>query len=135
MKPVPLGTCGTWQGIPGPEQTAETLGNLGVKVIGSPALLTLIERCSHTTLQPFYEADETAVGISFQLEHQAAALPGDPLRVQVEVMGVEGRRIELQVEIRQQERLVMQGSYRCQVVNLSRFLARYGLTGDESRSN
>ncbi|MFQ3614246.1 MAG: hypothetical protein SNJ68_11105, partial [Cyanobacteriota bacterium] len=65
----------------------------------------------------------------------SAALPGDPLRVQVEVVEVEGRRIELQVEIRQQERLVMQGSYRCQVVNLSRFLARYGLTGDESCTN
>ena len=127
MKPVPLGTHGTWQGIPGPEQTAEALGNPGVKVIGSPALLTLIEQCSHTTLQPFYEAEEAAVGIYFQLEHQAAALPGDPLRVQVEVIRVEGRQIEFQVEIRQQERLVMQGSYRCLVVNLPRFLARYGL--------
>lgn len=127
MKPVPLGTYGTWQGIPGPEQTAEALGNPGVKVIGSPALLTLIERCSHVTLQPFYEPEEAAVGIYFQLEHQAAALPGELLQVRVEVVGVEGRRIEFQVEIRQQQRLVMQGSYRCLVVNLPRFLARYGL--------
>jgi predicted thioesterase len=127
MKSVPLGTLGTWQGIPGPEQTAEALGNPGVKVIASPALLTLIERCSHITLQPFYEAEEAAVGIRFQLEHQAAALPGDPLQVRVEVVGVEERRIEFQVEIRQQERLIMQGSYTCLVVNLPRFLARYGL--------
>ncbi|MEN9231116.1 MAG: hotdog domain-containing protein [Thermostichus sp. DG02_5_bins_236] len=130
MKPIPLGTPGTWQGSLGPEQTAEALGNPGVKVIGSPALLTLIERCSHMTLQPFYEAEETAVGISFQLEHQAAALAGDPLRVQVEVIHVEGRQVEFQVEIRQQQRLVMQGSYRCRVVNLPRFLARYGLIPD-----
>ncbi len=127
MKPLPLGTLGTWQGIPGPEQTAEALGNPGVKVIASPALLTLIERCSHSTLQPFYEAEEAAVGIRFQLEHLAAALPGDPLQVRVEVVGVAERRIEFQVEIRQQGRLIMQGSYTCLVVNLPRFLARYGL--------
>ncbi len=127
MKPVPLGILGTWQGIPGPEQTAEALGNPGVKVIASPALLTLIERCSHSTLQPFYEAEEAAVGIRFQLEHQAAALPGDPLQVHVEVVGVAERRIEFQVEIRQQGRLIMQGSYTCLVVNLPRFLARCGL--------
>ncbi|MGQ9837408.1 MAG: thioesterase family protein [Cyanobacteriota bacterium] len=126
MKPVPLGTYGTWQGIPSPEQTAEALGNPGVKVIGSPALLTLIERCSYATLQPFYEPEETAVGIYFQLQHQAAALPGNPLQVRVQVVGVEGRRIEFQVEIQQQQRLVMQGVYRCLVVNLPRFLARYG---------
>ncbi|MEN9225891.1 MAG: hotdog domain-containing protein [Thermostichus sp. HHBFW_bins_43] len=127
MKPLPLGTTGTWQGILGPEHTAEALGNRGVKVIGSPALLTLIERCSHTTLQPFYEANEAAVGIRFALEHQAAAVVGDPLQVRVEVVGVEGRRIAFQVQIRQQERLVMQGSYGCFVVDLPRFLARYGL--------
>ncbi|MEN9242190.1 MAG: hotdog domain-containing protein [Thermostichus sp. DG02_3_bins_51] len=127
MKAIPLGTTGSWQGVLGPEQTAEALGNPGVKVIASPALLTLIERCSHATLQPFCEAEEAAVGIYFQLEHQAAALPGDPLQVEVKVTRVEGRQVEWQVQIRQQQRLVMQGSYRCRVVNLPRFLARYGL--------
>lgn len=131
MKPVPLGTLGTWQGILGPEQTAEALGNPGVKVIGSPALLTLIERCGHTTLQPFYEPEEAAVGIRFALEHRSAAVAGDPLQVRVEVVAVEGRHIQFQVEITQQERLVMQGSYTCLVVDLPRFLARYGLTAED----
>lgn len=131
MKPIPLGTGGTWQGILGPEQTAEALGNPGVKVIASPALLTLIEQCSHRTLQPFYEAEEAAVGTFMQLEHRAAALVGDPLQVQVEVVEVQGRQVTFQVQIQQQERLVMQGFYRCQVVNLPRFLARYGLAEDQ----
>ncbi len=127
VKPVPLGTRGTWEGIPGPEQTAEALGNPGVRVIGSPALLALIERCGHNTLQPFYEGEEAAVGIRFALEHCSAAVVGDPLQVQVTVVAVEGRRVQFQVEITQQGRLVMQGSYTCQVVDLLRFLARYGL--------
>jgi predicted thioesterase len=134
VKPVPLGTRGTWQGIPGPEHTAEALGNPGVQVIASPALLALIEQCGHTTLQPFYEAEEAAVGIRFALEHRSAAVVGDPLQVEVEVVAVEGRRVQFQAEITQQGRLVMQGSYTCQVIDLPRFLARYGLTlGDPSR--
>ncbi|MFS8855999.1 hypothetical protein NW851_00550 [Synechococcus sp. H55.7] len=127
MKLLPLGTRGTWQGIPGPEQTAEALGNPGVRVIGSPALLALIERCGHNTLQPFYEGEEAAVGIRFVLEHCSAAVVGDPLHLQVEVVQVVGRRVQFQVEITQQGRLVMQGSYTCQVVDLPHFLARYGL--------
>ncbi|MFT0795420.1 MULTISPECIES: thioesterase family protein [unclassified Synechococcus] len=127
VKPVPLGTYGTWQGIPGPQQTAEALGNPGVKVIGSPALLALIEGCSNTTLQPFYEAEEAAVGIRFALDHCSAAVVGEPLQVQVKVVEVTGRRVQFKVEILQQGRLVMHGSYTCQVVDLPRFLARYGL--------
>ena len=118
MKLLPRGTRGTWQGIPGPEQTAEALGNPGVRVIGSPALLALIERCGHNTLQPFYEGEEAAVGIRFALEHCSAAVVGDPLHVQVEVVQVVGRRVQFQVEITQQGRLVMQGSYTLSLIHI-----------------
>jgi 2-hydroxychromene-2-carboxylate isomerase/predicted thioesterase len=122
MKPIPIGARASHRILPTAAHTAAAVGNPGVHVVSTPALIGFLEDASHLAIEPYYDSGEASVGTKVEIEHLAPAHVGLPLELSAEVTGVKGRRIDFKVEARQEGRLVMAGRHQRAVVDLARFL-------------
>ncbi len=127
MKAPPLGHLGVYRVLPGPAHSAAAVGNAGVAVVATPALILYLEQASAQALAAFLEPGEASVGVVVDVEHLAAAVPGRPIEAQARVTGVDGRRVAFAVEARQGDKLVMRGRHERKAILLDRFLERQGL--------
>ena len=127
MKAPPLGHLGVYRVLPGPAHSAAAVGNAGVAVVATPALILYLEQASARALESFLDPGEASVGVVVDVEHLAAAIPGQPVLAEARVTATEGRRVVFAVEARQGEKLVMRGRHERMAVLLDRFLERQGL--------
>jgi len=126
MKPVPLGTAGTMTVETTAQHTAAAVGNAGVAVVATTALILFIEETAAKALAPFLEDGEASVGTRVDVEHLAAIAPGHDVTTHVEVAGVNGKLVTFAAELKGDGRLLMRGRHVRAVVELARFLERQG---------
>lgn len=132
MKDVTVGADLTLELYTDDSFTAAAVGNDGVAVISTPALILMLENVSRDLLMPSYDAGEASVGTRVDVEHLAAAAAGTTVTVWARVRDVEGRRIGLDVEARAGDRVLMRGRHERFIVALDRFLKSQGLGPDGS---
>jgi predicted thioesterase len=103
--------------------TAEKAGNKGVDVLSTPMLLQLIEEAAVQCLAPVLSADEVSLGSAVELTHLAPTPVGFIVRTEVEVIGIDGRRVNFAVAAFDEREKVAEGTHERYVVERSRFLA------------
>jgi predicted thioesterase len=74
--------------------TAEKAGNTGVPVLSTPMLLQFVEEAAMQCIAPLLDPDEITLGTHVDLAHVSATPVGLIVRVEVEVLKVDGRRVE-----------------------------------------
>jgi predicted thioesterase len=124
MKPIAAGTRYRRTLVPPAADTAAALGNTGVEVISTPAIIGYLEMTSHLLIEPHFEQDEASVGTEVSIRHLAAAYPGVEMDCEAEVETVNGRRIRLKVRASQAGKAIMEGHHERAVIDLARFMAR-----------
>ena len=124
MKPILPGTMYRRTLVPPATDTAAALGNTGVEVISTPAIIGYLEMTSHLLIEPLFEEDEASVGTEVSIRHLAAAFPGVEMECEAEVETVKGRRIRLKVRASQAGKVIMDGHHERAVVDLRKFMAR-----------
>lgn len=122
MKPVDLGASYRGKVTAGPGDLASALGNAGVDVVSSPAIIGHLEMACHHVMHPHFEAGEASVGVGFTMRHVAAAFPDRPLDVAAELIARNGKRFTFRVEARQDGRVIMTGEHERALVHLDHFL-------------
>lgn len=126
MKPVKVGQSVRLSVEARPEHTADALGNRGVTVLSTPALIGFVEAACTRAIRASFDDGEASVGTAVNVAHRAPAPVGATLIIEARVKEVEGNRILFAVEARHGNRLVMEGTHSRAVVNLKRFLGRRG---------
>lgn len=81
------------------DRTIEFMGE-DLRVYSTPAMLTDIERTCQELILEHLDAGEDTVGSHVTLDHLGATLVNSWVDVEVTVTGVEGRRVNLEVEVR-----------------------------------
>jgi predicted thioesterase len=90
-------------------------------VLSTPNLIGLLERTSRKTIEPFLEADERSVGMEIELRHLAPALLGAEVTCITRVYHVDGRKIDFQIEAREEGRLIARGLHKRAVIRVHSF--------------
>ena len=103
--------------------TAEKAGNKGVDVLSTPMLLQLIEEAAVQCLAPTLTGDEVTLGTYIDLTHIAPTPVGFIVRTEVEVIGVDGRRVNFAVAAFDEREKIAEGTHERYIVERSRFLA------------
>jgi fluoroacetyl-CoA thioesterase len=103
--------------------TAEKAGNKGVDVLSTPMLLQLIEEAAVQCLAPTLGPDEVTLGSYIDLTHIAPTPVGFIVRTEVEVIGVDGRRVNFAVAAFDEREKIAEGTHERYIVERSRFLA------------
>jgi len=102
--------------------TAEKAGNKGVDVLSTPMLLQLIEEAAVQCLAPTMSAQEVSLGSYIDLTHLAPTPVGFIVRTEVEVIGVDGRRVNFAVAAFDEREKIAEGTHERYVIDKSRFL-------------
>lgn len=106
------------------ELTAERLGSGDVPVLGTPAVLALVEEAACDAIRSSLPDGATSVGTWVELEHLAASKLGADVTATAELVASDGRTLEFACEARDGDRVVARARHRRAVVDRERFLGR-----------
>jgi fluoroacetyl-CoA thioesterase len=103
--------------------TAEKAGNKGVDVLSTPMLLQLIEEAATHCLAPMLSEGEVSLGSHIDLTHLAPTPVGFIVRIEVEIIGVDGRRVNFAVAAFDEREKVAEGTHERYVIDRAKFLS------------
>ena len=127
MKPAAEGMSATLEIATDEAHTASAVGNPGVHVVATTALILFLEEAAHRAIAGLYEEGEGSLGTRVEVDHVGACLAGTQVAATARVLAVEGRKVTFAVEARAGDKLLMTGRHQRVVVELARFLKRHGL--------
>ncbi|HTW85317.1 MAG TPA: thioesterase family protein [Candidatus Sulfotelmatobacter sp.] len=104
--------------------TAEKAGNAGVDVLSTPMLLQLVEEAAMQCIAPVLDPDEITLGTHVDLSHLAATPVGLIIRTEVEVLKVDGRRIEFAFAAFDEREKIGEGTHERYVTSREKFRER-----------
>ena len=105
-----------------PEMTASELGSGDVDVLGTPAVLALVERVAVAAVAGSLEPGSTTVGARVDLDHLAPTPVGAMISVTARLDAVEGRRLEFSFEVSDPGGPVARGTHLRVLVGREAFL-------------
>jgi fluoroacetyl-CoA thioesterase len=88
----------------------------GGGVFSTPAMIGLMEWCSHRAVEEFLPQGHTTVGFEVCVRHLAASEPGARVVVRSRLTRVEGRKLFFEVECHEGDKLCGTGTHRRVVV-------------------
>jgi predicted thioesterase len=125
MSQITVGQTAEIEITVGPDQTADAMGNKGVKVLATPFLVGLLEEASQAAIRSHLPPGGGSVGTSVDMRHLAATPVGMKVRAKATVLETDGKRVLFQIEAFDEVEKIAEGKHERFVVgNLERFLAR-----------
>ena len=103
--------------------TAHALGSGDLEVLGTPAVLALVERAAMRALEGRLEPDQTTVGSTVELRHVAPTPVGETVEATARLASVEGRRLQFEVRVVDRAGTVAEGRHGRVIVDRERFSA------------
>lgn len=104
--------------------TAEKAGNRGVDVLSTPMLLQLVEEAAMQCIAPLLDDHEITLGTHVDLSHLAATPVGLIIRTEVEVLKVDGRRVEYAFTAFDEREKIAEGTHERYVTPRAKFKER-----------
>ena len=121
MRPVPVGTKGTFTLLIGPQHLANRFKDATLPpVLATPVMILIMENAALNAVRHYLDPGEAAVGTEVSVRHLAATPVGHTVRAQATVTSVEGRRITFEVTARDEQEEVGRGTHERMVVDLDR---------------
>ena len=106
------------------EHSAPHIGSGSLQVYASPAMASHVERTCRLMAEADLEPGYTTVGTQILLRHLAPTPIGGTILVQVEVVGIEGNRIDFRAQVWDDHELVGEAEHRRVIIEEARFLRR-----------
>ena len=91
------------------------------EVLATAYMVVMMEGAATKALRPYLESNEGSVGISVNVTHLAATLPGQTVSVTAEVIAVEGRKITFKVTAHDGLDKIGEGTHSRAIVPWDRF--------------
>ncbi len=105
-------------------QTAGQVGSGSLRVLATPVMIGMMERCSHQLLAHHLDEGLTSVGIQVIVRHLAPTPCGAEVRIRSEVTAVEGSKVTFRIQAWDPVEQVGEGEHQRAVIDQARFLRR-----------
>jgi len=124
MAGIPIGTKGEFTTEVTDSNATTFLGLEGARVLSTPQMIGLMEKTCRDTVLPLLDPGYDTVGTHVNVAHLAAAPLGSTVRFRIEVIAVDGRRIEFRVEAATDHEKVGEGTHQRTIINVAKFAAK-----------
>lgn len=122
MKALPVGKINVERFPSDDGHSAAAIGNTGVRVVSTTAVIAMLEECCHRLLKEHFEPGEASVGTLVDVEHLRPTPLGGEIETRAEVEAVERRKVTFAVSAEHDGKTIMRGRHERAVVELARFL-------------
>ncbi len=95
-------------------------GSLGV--FATPMMIAQMEKAATKVIAKHLTEEQSSVGVSVNIEHMAATLPGETVTTTAVVCGVDGRKVDFTVESKCGDQVIGKGLHGRFVVDVERFM-------------
>jgi predicted thioesterase len=119
---IELGLEATVERVVGEADTARGIGSGDVEVLATPAIVAMCEAAAVRAVGTAIDDRETTVGVRIDLEHTAPTLPGSRVVARAELKGIDGRKLEFEVEASDTKGPIARGTHIRVRVDRERFL-------------
>jgi len=109
--------------------TALAMKSGSLKVLATPKLICLVEEAAATLAEKFLPAEYTSVGISVDVKHTAPTPVGLKVRVEVELIEIDGRKLTYAVSAVDAAGEVLSGRHDRFIVNREKFQSKANMKG------
>lgn len=106
------------------ELTAAHWGSGLVPVLGTPALVALMEAAAVNALRGHLPAGQTSVGVRIDVRHLTATPVGMRVQARAELVAVEGRRLTFHIQAWDEAERVGEATHERVLVDQARFVER-----------
>jgi fluoroacetyl-CoA thioesterase len=103
---------------------ASALGSGNLAVYATPAMVALMEKASCNTINPYLESGSSSVGISMNITHDSATLPGKIVTATAELVSIDGRKLTFKVSATDEYGIIGKGIHERFIVNKEKFMAK-----------
>lgn len=125
MKAVKTGITHTFEATITPQQSAINVGSGAVEVLGTPAMIALMEKASNLLMDPYFDKGETSVGTHVDVRHMKPTAIGATIKVSAKLTEcVDGRKLTFEIWAEDEEGEVGRGTLKRAVINKEKFMAR-----------
>ena len=124
MKPIPIGTIGTFTQVVAPEHLASRIESSLAPVLSTPTMVSMMEMAAMDAMRGYLEPGESSVGMSIDVQHMAATPSGHRVRAEAEVIKCEGRRLEFNVRAFDETEQIGSGTHRRAAIDAAKFSER-----------
>lgn len=90
-------------------------------VLATPWMLYIMEHAAFNAIAPHLDEDEQSVGVGFEFEHLAPTPAGHTVIANAEITAIDGNRVTLNFEARDNDDVIGRGTHVRAVVKLERF--------------
>lgn len=116
-----IGIKGHEEKIVAENETANNMGNNGVNVFSSPAMIGFMEVTCRHSVAKFLNEGETTVGIAFDIKHRASANVGTKVKCDTKLIEIHNKRLVFSVKCYDDEKVIGDGIHQRYIVNTSRY--------------
>jgi fluoroacetyl-CoA thioesterase len=121
MRPIPLGAKGTFTLRVTPARLANQFKDAMLPpVFATPMMIMAMENAALNAIRAYLEPGESAVGPAVDVRHLAATPVGHDVTAEAEVTRVDGRRVEFNVNARDEKEEIGRGTHERMVIDLRR---------------
>lgn len=93
-------------------------------VFATAEMVKLMEFAAYQVLEPFYEEQETSVGVRVEVQHLAPTPLGMRVRAKARLVQIDGRRFFFDIEANDEKEPIGRGTNERFVVDVDRFRVR-----------
>lgn len=109
--------------IVNPENTADYIGNDGVRVLSTPSMIEFMEATAAGIVLPKLPDGYRPVGTKINIEHSNPTPLNAKVSVKATLVGLEGRKLVFYVEAFNEKCRIGFGEYEQHIINLDKFLS------------
>lgn len=106
------------------KDTALAFGSGGVKVLGTPVMIGLMENASLKAVDPHLPEGFATVGVDLDVKHMAATPIGMKAHATAELIKIEGKKLLFKVEAFDELEKVGEGLHGRYIIELDKFIPR-----------
>jgi predicted thioesterase len=104
------------------EDTADALGNNGVKVLSTPDMIRLMETTATKIIDQALPEGYRPVGTSINVDHMNPAFVGEEVLSEAIIESIEGQKIYYHVKVTKDDQVIGEGTYVQHMIRLASFL-------------
>lgn len=121
---IPIGTHLEKEHIVSTQDTALQYGSGSAEVFATPAMIAFMEQTAYKSIQQYLPEGCSSVGISINVQHKKATLPGKKVSCRSEVINIEGKKITFTIVVNEGYVEIGTAEHVRYIINSEEFMAR-----------